>query len=69
MKTEEGFDMTVAISDPSAKTKRTDFSDSTLFIGGLSSETTEEDVRNLLGPVSMSIDSAYVSMGLFKGSI
>lgn len=45
------FPMTVLISDPAAKTKRSDASDSanrTLFVGGLTSRTTEGDVQALL---------------------
>ncbi|WWC88440.1 uncharacterized protein L201_003351 [Kwoniella dendrophila CBS 6074] len=44
----ENFGMSVLISDPSAKTQRSDASNSTLFIGGLDSKTTETDVRGLL---------------------
>nr|XP_019000213.1 uncharacterized protein I203_07372 [Kwoniella mangroviensis CBS 8507]OCF63674.1 hypothetical protein I203_07372 [Kwoniella mangroviensis CBS 8507] len=44
----EGFGMNVLISDPSAKTQRSDASNSTLFVGGLNDKTTESDVRGLL---------------------
>ncbi|WWC62824.1 uncharacterized protein I303_105422 [Kwoniella dejecticola CBS 10117] len=44
----DGFGMSVLISDPSAKTQRSDASNSTLFVGGLDSKTTEVDVRSLL---------------------
>ncbi len=46
--------MTVLISDPSAKTKRSDAVQSTLFVGGLNSKTTEEDVDRLFKPVRSS---------------
>ncbi|KAL1413103.1 Splicing factor [Vanrija albida] len=46
-KIDGGHPMTVAISDPSAKTKRSDASRSTLFVGGLNAKTTEHDVRGL----------------------
>jgi RNA recognition motif-containing protein len=45
------FPMTVLISDPAAKTKRSDADDSanrTLFVGGLTGRTTEGDVQALL---------------------
>ena len=48
----EGFGLSVLISDPSAKTKRTDADDSanrTLFVGGLTPKTTEHDVKVLFG--------------------
>lgn len=44
----ETFPMSVLISDPSLRTKRTDASDSTLFIGGLHAKSTEGEVRHLL---------------------
>ncbi|KAL7420568.1 Splicing factor [Cryptotrichosporon argae] len=44
------FGLKVAISDPSAKVKRTDASNSTLFVGGLNAKTTEGDVRALFDP-------------------
>jgi RNA recognition motif-containing protein len=47
----EGFPMTVLISDPSAKTKRSQSDNSvnrTLFVGGLTSKTTQSDVEELL---------------------
>lgn len=47
----ETFPMTVLISDPSLRTKRTDYSDSTLFVGGLHAKTTEGEVRHLLEEV------------------
>ncbi|WOO76790.1 putative RNA-binding protein [Vanrija pseudolonga] len=46
-KIDGGHPMTVLISDPSAKTKRSDASKSTLFVGGLNAKTTEHDVRGL----------------------
>ncbi|KAK4688382.1 squamous cell carcinoma antigen recognized by T-cells 3, partial [Tremellales sp. Uapishka_1] len=42
-----GFGLTVLISDPSAKIKRSDAANSTLFVGGLTAQTTEADVRQL----------------------
>ncbi|WVQ78414.1 hypothetical protein IAT38_000500 [Cryptococcus sp. DSM 104549] len=42
------FGLTVLISDPSAKTKRSDETKSTLFLGGLGATSTELDVRGLL---------------------
>jgi RNA recognition motif-containing protein len=44
----ETFPMSVLISDPSKRTKRTDYSDCTLFIGGLHPKSTEGEVRHLL---------------------
>ncbi|WWD05336.1 hypothetical protein V865_003409 [Kwoniella europaea PYCC6329] len=44
----EGFGMNVLISDPSARTQRSDANNSTLFVGGLNDKTTESDVRGLL---------------------
>ncbi|TYJ56665.1 hypothetical protein B9479_002595 [Cryptococcus floricola] len=41
------FGLTVLISDPSAKTKRSDAANSTMFVGGLNSKSTENDVRGL----------------------
>ncbi|WVQ71771.1 hypothetical protein IAR50_001312 [Cryptococcus sp. DSM 104548] len=41
------FGLTVLISDPSAKTKRSDAANSTMFVGGLNSKTTETEVRGL----------------------
>lgn len=46
------FGLTVRISDPSAKVKRTDESDAVLFVGGLTAKTTEQDVRELVQAVS-----------------
>nr|XP_031864419.1 uncharacterized protein CI109_000333 [Kwoniella shandongensis]KAA5531491.1 hypothetical protein CI109_000333 [Kwoniella shandongensis] len=46
-KTDGGFGLTVLISDPSVKAKRSDATNSTLFIGGLNAKTTEADVRSL----------------------
>ena len=46
------FGLTVRISDPSAKAKRTDEKDSVLFVGGLGSKTTEQDVKDLFKEVS-----------------
>ncbi|ORX37192.1 hypothetical protein BD324DRAFT_681110 [Kockovaella imperatae] len=44
------FGLTVLISDPSAKTKRTDASlvNATVFIGGLTAKTTERDVGEMV---------------------
>jgi len=45
------FPLTVLISDPAAKTKRSDDDQSqgrTLFVGGLNSKTTRTDVEQLL---------------------
>ncbi|EAL22747.1 hypothetical protein CNBB1950 [Cryptococcus deneoformans B-3501A] len=41
------FGLTVLISDPSAKTKRSDAANSTLFVGGLNSKSTEVDIKGL----------------------
>ncbi|ODO10809.1 hypothetical protein I350_01407 [Cryptococcus amylolentus CBS 6273] len=41
------FGLTVLISDPSAKTKRSDAANSTMFVGGLNNKSTENDVRGL----------------------
>lgn len=49
------FGLTVLISDPSAKTKRSDAANSTLFIGGLNNKSTEVDVKGLFNEVSKSI--------------
>ncbi|OCF40172.1 hypothetical protein I317_05996 [Kwoniella heveanensis CBS 569] len=43
----QAFGMTVLVSDPSAKTKRSDAGQTTLFVGGLNAKTTENDVRAL----------------------
>lgn len=51
----ETFPMSVLISDPSLRSKRTDFSDSTLFIGGLHAKSTEGDVRHLLEQVGVAV--------------
>lgn len=47
-KNDEGFGMKVLISDPSAKTKRSDASDTTLFVGGLNAKSRENDIRKIL---------------------
>ncbi|BEI87723.1 uncharacterized protein CcaverHIS019_0104410 [Cutaneotrichosporon cavernicola] len=44
----ESFPMSVLISDPAKRTKRTDYSNCTLFIGGLHPKSTEGEVRHLL---------------------
>ncbi|GMK58444.1 hypothetical protein CspeluHIS016_0504760 [Cutaneotrichosporon spelunceum] len=44
----ESFPMSVLVSDPAKRTKRTDYSDCTLFIGGLHPKSTEGEVRHLL---------------------
>lgn len=46
------FGLTVLISDPSAKTKRSDAANSTLFVGGLNSKSTEVDIKGLFNEVS-----------------
>jgi RNA recognition motif-containing protein len=46
------FPMTVLISDPSARKQRSDEANSTLFVGGLTSKTTEADLRKLFAKVS-----------------
>ena len=46
----EGFGMSVLISDPSAKNKRTDAINHTLFVGGLTPKATEKEVEELLRP-------------------
>ena len=40
------------ISDPAAKAKRSDAKKTTLFVGGLASQTTEADIRGLFEKVS-----------------
>lgn len=47
------FGLTVRISDPTAKVKRTDEGNAVLFVGGLTSKTTEQDVRTLIEAVSL----------------
>ena len=49
--TKEGFSLSVLISDPSKKVKRTDASNATVFVNGLTAKTTETDVQNLFGQV------------------
>ena len=46
------FGLTVVISDPSARKARTDAAQavSTVFVGGLTAKTSEQDVRDLLEP-------------------
>lgn len=46
------FGLTVLISDPSAKTKRSDAANSTLFVGGLNNKSTEVDIKGLFNEVS-----------------
>lgn len=46
-----GFKLSVKISDPAAKTKRTDATDSKLFVGGLDFRTTEAELQELFEPV------------------
>nr|ODN95071.1 hypothetical protein L204_04418 [Cryptococcus depauperatus CBS 7855] len=41
------FGLTVLVSDPEAKVKRSDAANSTLFVGGLNSKTTENEVQGL----------------------
>lgn len=57
--------MNVLISDPAARTKRVDASNSTLFVGGLNSKTTEEEVRQLFQPVSTAL---LAEMALWRAS-
>ncbi|RXK40070.1 hypothetical protein M231_02710 [Tremella mesenterica] len=45
--TTEGFNLTVLISDPSAKARRSDTSKTTLFVGGLTAKSTAPDVEKL----------------------
>ena len=52
MKIDGVFGLTVYISDPAAKTKRSHVTDAKLFIGGLSSHTKQKDIEELLQPVS-----------------
>lgn len=52
MQLDTKFGLTVLISDPAAKVKRSDTTDSSLFVGGLTDKTTEEDVRQLFRGVS-----------------
>ncbi len=49
-----GFGLSVAISDPAAKTQRTDAAaaKTTLFVGGLTAKTKQQDVEELIRPVS-----------------
>lgn len=44
--------MSVLISDPSVKAKRTDAQDAVLFVGGLNAKTTEQEVLDLFKGVS-----------------
>ncbi|WVN86727.1 uncharacterized protein L203_101899 [Cryptococcus depauperatus CBS 7841] len=41
------FGLTVLVSDPEAKVKRSDAANSTLFVGGLNSKTTENEIQGL----------------------
>jgi hypothetical protein len=50
------FGMTVLISDPSARAKRSDESPSSLFVGGLNSKTTEADLRDMFSKVKRRSD-------------
>jgi len=62
MKLEE-FPLTVLISDPSVKTKRSDkdpASGRTLFVGGLTSKTTQADVEQILQGHG---DVAHIKLG------
>ena len=47
------FNLKVVISDPSAKTARTDAKNSTLFVGGLAPRTTEGELQSLFERVSI----------------
>jgi hypothetical protein len=46
------FGLTVLISDPAAKKQRSDAGQTTLFVGGVASETSEEDIREHFSKVS-----------------
>lgn len=46
--------MKVLISDPSAKTTRSDAQDSIIFVGGLNAKSTEVEVKDLFDGVSAS---------------
>lgn len=73
------FGLTVRISDPSAKAKRSDEKDSVLFVGGLGSKTTEQDVKDLFKKVghkqrreltSKGVDTKFEAwMGLRQGDM
>ena len=55
MQADGDFGLTVLISDPAAKSKRTDASNSTIFVGGLTHDTKDRDVEDLLRPVCGSL--------------
>ena len=66
---EGGFGLKVYISDPAAKSKRSDASNSTLFVGGLTQEAREQDVDDLFRAVSLWTHPALtVSTGSFGRS-
>lgn len=59
------FGLTVLISDPAARAKRSDDSNSTLFIGGLESKTTQQDVRSLFQKASSATNPTDISSARF----
>lgn len=59
----ENFPMSVLISDPAKRTKRTDYSDSTLFVGGLHPKSTEGEVRHLIEKVGVEQSIADAQYG------
>ena len=50
---EGGFGLKVVISDPAAKPKRSDASNSTLYVRGLTENAREQDVDDLFRAVSV----------------
>lgn len=60
-KTLSKFGLSVLVSDPAAKKQRTDAGETTLFVGGLSPETTEEEVREQFAKVSATKDVPHAA--------
>lgn len=50
-KPDDGYPMSVKISDPAARQKRSDEANTKLFVGGLNAKTKEGNVRELFGKV------------------
>lgn len=51
-KPDDGYPMSVKISDPAARQKRSDEANTKLFVGGLNAKTKEGGVRDLFAKVS-----------------
>lgn len=51
-KPDDGYPMSVKISDPAARQKRSDEANTKLFVGGLNAKTKEGNVRELFIKVS-----------------